>query len=333
MTFYDPCQNGNKNNKADCNPECLLNSECDDSKACVSHTCEDPCHNTCGINSVCRVQSHTAICSCMEGYYGDALVQCSIIPPDRDVTTDPCKTNPSPCPPNVKCFSYDNKVAICDDCAAPENFNNFECKPQCTSDSQCPGNMACINFLCVDPCAGSCGSNSFCDVISHKPICRCIENTIGNPYDRCVYPTHEESEPKLSCGEKICGENTDCSQRGKVFKCVCKKDFYGDALIGCHPECRINSDCPFDKACMRNKCVNPCNENICGLRATCEVRNHRGVCSCRPGLTGNAYLECSEISRDTPIVAENPCGPPTPCGSYSKCQISGNFLTFLENRL
>lgn len=37
---------------------------------------------------------------------------------------------------------------------------------------------------------------------------------------------------------------------------------------GCRPECVLSSDCPSDKACIRNKCKDPC-PGVCGLNAEC----------------------------------------------------------------
>lgn len=290
------------------------------SKACINRKCSDPCKNACGINTQCRVESHTAICQCLPNHIGDALIQCSLVPPEHD-ESDPCKANPSPCPAGIKCFSY-NKVAICDNCASPDSFNNPECRPQCTTDSECPASMACINRRCEDPCLNTCGINSECRVIYHKPNCRCMSNMIGNPYESCTIPSEDK---KITCGDNICGPNAECSQKGKIFKCVCRKDFYGDPIAGCQPECSINSECPSNKACVRNKCVNPCEENICGNNAKCEVKNHRGVCTCLENYTGNPYLMCNLVIKDPPVVVPlNPCGPPSPCGPYSKCSVNNN---------
>lgn len=317
---HDPCPKGSK--KPECNPECLLNSDCDDSKACINRKCSDPCKGACGVNTQCRVEKHTAVCQCLPNHMGDALIQCTLIKPHHDPTKDPCK--PSPCPDNVKCFSYDNKVAICDNCASPDSYNNPQCRPQCTTESECPSNMACINRRCEDPCLNSCGINSECTVIGHKPNCRCMNGMIGNPYEGCKYPAKDEKP--ATCGDKICGSNADCTQKGKVFKCVCQKDYFGDPLVGCRPECTINSECPSEKACVRNRCINPCDENICGNGARCEAKNHRGVCTCLENYTGNAYLMCTPVSKDITPTSPNPCGPPSPCGPYSRCTISGTGI-------
>lgn len=60
-----------------CRPECVSSSECELSKACKNNRCVDPCSDAnCGINSNCRVISHSPICSCKEKYQGDPFVRC-----------------------------------------------------------------------------------------------------------------------------------------------------------------------------------------------------------------------------------------------------------------
>lgn len=75
-------------------------------------------------------------------------------------------------------------------------------------------------------------------------------------------------------------------------QCVCLSDYQGDPYIGCRPECVMNTDCQRDKACIRNKCIDPCT-NICGLNAQCTVINHIPTCSCLDGMIGNAFVSCA----------------------------------------
>ena len=44
-----------------CRPECLSNSDCDSSKACLRQKCVDPCPGSCGLNSQCHVRSHSPV--------------------------------------------------------------------------------------------------------------------------------------------------------------------------------------------------------------------------------------------------------------------------------
>lgn len=244
---------------------------------------------------------------------GDPSIQCTTIP-QRNVTNDPC--NPSPCGPNVPCSVYSNDVAICDECAALGGPN---CRKECSLDSDCPSHLACITNKCIDPCPGTCGFNSVCDVVYHKPLCRCRDNMRGNPYQHCA---EDDEEKRVTCNNLICGDNTQCTQKGKIFKCVCLKNFYGDPLNSCHPECRVNSDCDNRKACLSNKCVDPC-AGACGINSKCEVKNHRALCTCMSNYRGDPYVRCNEITNEMPRDKENQCTP-SPCGPYSKCTVARN---------
>lgn len=59
-----------------CRPECVVNSECDTSKACINQRCDDPCPNTCGLKAHCLVRNHNPICTCPADMTGDPFTQC-----------------------------------------------------------------------------------------------------------------------------------------------------------------------------------------------------------------------------------------------------------------
>lgn len=61
-----------------CRPECVVSSECSYDKTCTNQKCADPCPNTCGHNAKCRVNNHSPICYCMNGYTGDPFTRCYI---------------------------------------------------------------------------------------------------------------------------------------------------------------------------------------------------------------------------------------------------------------
>lgn len=60
------------------------------------------------------------------------------------------------------------------------------CRPECVISSECPLNQACVNQKCVDPCPGTCGLNTRCQVINHNPICVCKDGYTGDPFTRCI---------------------------------------------------------------------------------------------------------------------------------------------------
>lgn len=62
-----------------CRPECVLSSDCSFDKACMRSKCQDPCIGMCGLNAVCNVYNHVAVCSCPNGMTGDAFSLCNTI--------------------------------------------------------------------------------------------------------------------------------------------------------------------------------------------------------------------------------------------------------------
>lgn len=97
--------------------------------------------------------------------------------------------------------------------------------------------------------------------------------------------------PQLHDPCSQCGQNALCHNG----QCSCPPEYpKGDpySYQGCQPECINNYDCNTKEACLRNKCVDVCSNNICGRSAICEAFNHVATCTCPPGMQGNAFIEC-----------------------------------------
>lgn len=180
-----------------CRPECVLNNDCPRNKACIRNKCADPCIGTCGQNAECAVINHIPMCSCNSGYTGNALVICSKVEGNDynlqryenletffilvPVVQHPC--NPSPCGPNSQCREINNQ-AVCS-CIPGYIGSPPTCRPECLTSSECPLNEACVNQKCIDPCPGTCGINTNCQVINHNPICSCLPRYTGDPFTQC----------------------------------------------------------------------------------------------------------------------------------------------------
>lgn len=164
-----------------CRPECVINQECQPNQACINEKCKDPCIGACGSNARCNVINHTPLCSCLEGYKGDAFIGCVVVPKDEEVS--PC--SPSPCGENTMC-SVVNGAARCS-CIPPNIGNPYAggCRPECMINSDCPNNLACLSSHCRNPCTDLCGVNAECTVTNHIPVCTCFEDYEGNPFSSC----------------------------------------------------------------------------------------------------------------------------------------------------
>ena len=77
-------------------------------------------------------------------------------------------------------------------------------------------------------------------------------------------------------------------------------------------ECRKNSDCPQDKACVSENCVDPCIGATCGQNADCDAISHRAKCTCASGLQGNPYVSCLPVG----------CSRDSDCRDREQCDLS-----------
>lgn len=297
-----------------CRPECVLSSECASQLACINQKCRDPCAGSCGARAKCHVLNHIPVCTCEEGHTGDPFTQCVLLPPTTEPPFyfDPC--NPSPCGPNAQC-----RDGVCN-CLPEYTGNPYEsCRPECVLSTECSRDKACIRNKCIDPCPGTCGQNAQCDVINHIPVCSCPAGYTGDPFSICRVMERLPPASKVDvCRPSPCGPNSQCRDINEHAVCSCLQGFVG-APPTCRPECVVSAECPPTKACVNQKCTDPCLGS-CGLRARCEVINHSPICSCPEGQTGDPFQSCQPIPPPpVEVVKSDPCSP-SPCGANSLCQ-------------
>lgn len=104
-----------------------------------------------------------------------------------------------------------------------------------------------------------------------------------------------KQEPGDPCVPSPCGPNSQCRNVNGQGVCSCLPNYIGSPP-GCRPECVVSSECPQNRACVNQKCVDPC-PGTCGLNARCEVINHSPICSCQVGFTGDPFTRCNPIPR------------------------------------
>lgn len=85
--------------------------------------------------------------------------------------------------------------------------------------------------------------------------------------------------------------------------CTCLQNYFGDPYSNCRPECTMNSDCPRNKACSNQRCVDPC-PGTCGQAATCDVINHIPTCTCPTGTSGDPFVACREVKQPGECIIE-----------------------------
>lgn len=112
---------------------------------------------------------------------------------------------------------------------------------------------------------------------------------------------HKGSECK-SCQ---CPTNIQLAQLLKLWKClvlVTKNvtQSYISTPFFTPAGCTSNSQCPDDRACYEKNCVNPCQlDNPCAPQAECRASNHKAVCLCPSGYSGDPLKQCIVIGCTT----------------------------------
>lgn len=269
-----------------CRPECTLNAECSPSKACINNRCVDPCPGICGVNANCDVVNHIPSCSCPSKYVGDPFTSCRL---DEKPKQNGC--NPSPCGEYGICRDT-NGVATCS-CQQGMKGSPPNCRYECVISAECNLQEACLNHECKSPCPGTCGQNANCMVRNHNPYCLCETGYSGDPFIACskIITPPPTRDPSIPCQPSPCGPNSECKVIGNQAACSCLVNYIGSPP-NCRPECTINSECPNNKACLRQKCEHPCTPGTCGSNAECSVINHLPICTCRAGYSGNPLQAC-----------------------------------------
>ena len=253
---------------------CTLNTDCSLDKLCKAGECIDPCslRAACGVNAICKVVHHFPSCQCPECYTGRAHIGCRLdVQCKNPVTPQPptgreCNTNLD-CPSALyceqgKCQSPCGHTSVCapsERCVAANHQASCQCKSKlvinalgeltcpdksvggCSSDVECPINMACISSVCQNPCThSSCPPGKRCQVLNHQPMCVCDKNCEpsvsiclkdkGCPPDMaCI-----NFQCKNPCDGLSCPQGTPCVVQDHVALCkFCPPGFSVDKNYGC----------------------------------------------------------------------------------------------------
>lgn len=113
-----------------------------------------------------------------------------------------------------------------------------------------------------------------------------------SPFDRSCSAPISIGDP---CQPSPCGPNSRCRNVNGKASCSCLSTYQGTPP-DCRPECIVNTECPMNRACINQRCVDPC-PGVCGINAKCDVLSHSPFCSCGPGQIGDPFVKCFDMPR------------------------------------
>jgi len=98
----------------------------------------------------------------------------------------------------------------------------------------------------------------------------------------------------------LCGPYSNCTIVKNHVVCLCQHGYIGTPP-NCKPNCLISSECAPNKACINQRCTDPCS-NLCAPNSQCKVINHKAICTCKPGFTGDPIKRCLKIKSKHQIL-------------------------------
>jgi len=232
----------------------------------------------------------------------------------------------------------------------PQFSERAECHrlSDCPFDRQCQGSPG----RCVDPCRNNvetgrppCGAGAQCQATRYKAVCSCPKTHTGDPFVSCRPFTAGDLCHPNPCGiHAYCQPGTDRRTGEDRPVCLCEEGYRGNGVSGCvRGECTSlqHAQCPDNRACYDNTCIDPCGPTFCGgspccnPSARCRGVNHKAECSCPQGMEGDARLggRCYP-SRESGHRVAGPgtavggssgtiCSP-NPCGVEAVCNVGSD---------
>ncbi|KAF2352426.1 hypothetical protein FHG87_016821, partial [Trinorchestia longiramus] len=164
-----------------------------------------------------------------------------------------------------------------------------------------------------------CGHNANCKTISHRPVCQCPPGTTGNPTDKCIaLSTELKTTPRPISGDSPIVSDTPVTPAAGIaftpappiaeFPSPSPPELPYDPpkMPAILPPfviaCESNDECPMDNSCINMQCYDVCILGICGTDAECKIAQHRPVCECPPGTTGDPLYRCVATLTEIPKV-------------------------------
>ena len=114
-----------------------------------------------------------------------------------------------------------------------------------------------------------------------------------------------------------CVVSAECFGEDHEARCRCPQGMVGDPYTDrCRPKtCDNDDDCPMEHMCLDGQCKAACDQVTCGRNAQCKPQDHRPLCFCPIGTSGNPSVLC--LPSEQPLVPS--CSADVDCPGGQAC--------------
>lgn len=312
----------------ECGPNTCPNGTCDDSSGVPVCTCNpgfagehcDECDegyhedgdecvldevcgdDSCPANATCDDTGGVIVCTCVEGYTGDACDECEA-PLMIDATgacVEPCASGLVMGEDGQCVLECDEEHTLVDVAGINPNQipipDGYELQPPATIvfpdggtlTLRYAGTQVCVplGYTCdqYDPCGGS--TWGYCEDQSGLPVCICDTGYTGFSCNDCDDGYHADGAECLVdevCAPDSCSNAGTCDDSTGQLDCTCNPGFGGEDCGACAPGFHRDDQ----GACVEDEVCGDCNGH-----GTCRVVEGLAQCTCFIGYAGEDCGDC-----------------------------------------
>lgn len=268
---------------------CVSNDACPDDRSCINQRCESPCSlEPCKEPATCYTQDHTWECPCPPGFNRTIDNGCEMLVigcrsdvecPSKTVCINGKCINPcdlDPCGENTECRVIDTVPVRTIACECLPGYQG-DAAEKCTPTPVCPLEKGFI--LLDDDCVCPTDRDFYVDENGNCVHCPVELGYVLTEDGVCMCDPKKGYHPTAR-GTCDCPPPAVKDENGY---CVVRPD--QPPVVGC----TTNEDCPLDQMCNQTVCVQPCADFPCAKYANCIDANHKAICNCYSGYSGDAY--------------------------------------------
>ncbi|HUU01984.1 MAG TPA: clostripain-related cysteine peptidase [Myxococcota bacterium] len=259
----------------------------------------------CGAHGSCDDSSGVALCTCDQGYSGDACDACAAGFQDNDGDGScqaDCVTSGIICGAHAQCDDSGGTAVCGCETGYQDNDADGDCQPNCATSGL------------------DCGDHGSCVDASGTALCVCSLGWAGDDCSMCAAGYHPEGGDCVEdtdCQANTCNQHGSCDDSSGVPVCSCDQEYAGAHCESCAAGYQDNDN---DGSCMPD-CATA--QPACNAHSHCDDSGGTAACACNAEYVNPPQCaECATGYQDND--SDGSCLPTcstsgVACGAHGNC--------------